>query len=223
MKTIADMQSLIDNATNIKKKLGYVYGKSRMDDYVSLQDKPSLTTYEMLAGKLHIGDVLLLNKENAGIGGNLINNLSDNDVDATHSIVITNESPLQFSHAGEKLSGGTGVEYNVNLQDYMKKFPSDVIVMNTSDQMKANVKKYINEKTGENDQKVAKYNPLSSVNSLLNNGASVEADKYNCVQYVSRVLGITDKNYTLPNEFLSLTDQMKPAYMTTLANESSFT
>lgn len=67
-KTIADMQSLIENEPNTKKKLGYVYGKSRMDDYMTLQDKPGQSTYEMLAGKLHVGDVLLLNKENAGIG-----------------------------------------------------------------------------------------------------------------------------------------------------------
>lgn len=137
-------------------------------------------------------------------------------------MVITNESPLQFSHAGEKLSGGTGVEYNVNLQDYLKKFPSDVIVMNTSDAIKANVKRYIDDKTGENDQKVGKYNYLSSANALFNSKSGVEANKYNCVQYVSRVLGITDKNYTLPNEFLSLTDKMNPGYMTTLANEKSF-
>lgn len=223
-KTLENLQKLIENEDGLKKKLGYVYGSSRLQDQLSLTDKPQQSTYELLAGHLHVGDVLLLNKEKPGIGGNMLNNLSPNDVDATHTVVITNESPLQFSHAGERLSGGVWVEYNADLKDYLKKYPSDVMVMQTSAALKENAKKYIDAKTGEQDQKNGKYDYLSAVWWVLNPAEAAKNNQYNCVQYVARVLGMNDKNYTIPNEFLSLTqDKMKPTYMTTLATADSFT
>lgn len=90
--------------------------------------------------------------------------------------------------------------------------------------MKKNAQKYIESKTGEADMKNAQYDYLAAAGSVMNPTEAAKANKYNCVQYVSRVLGLTNVNYTKPNDFLQMTnDVMQPSYMTTLINEQSFT
>lgn len=99
------------------------------------------------------------------MGGKLLQRVSQSDIDATHTVVITNESPLQFSHSTEHRTNGTGagVEYNVDLKTYLQSNSADVIQLETTNAMKENAKKYIANKTGEEDAKNAKYDYLAAV------------------------------------------------------------
>lgn len=64
-KALTDIIALAKRETNTKKKIGYVYGKSRLEDQLKVLEKSSLSTFDLLAQHLHVGDVLLLNKEDA--------------------------------------------------------------------------------------------------------------------------------------------------------------
>lgn len=114
----------ISDAGSVKRKVSYTYLLSAVKDQVAQRDEKAKSRTEIIEKQLQVGSVILLNKQNAGTGGMLLQDLSENDVDMTHVIVITEMGPpVRFSHATEHKFSNTnrsGVETNVPLWDYLK-------------------------------------------------------------------------------------------------------
>lgn len=202
----------IADADSVKRRISYTYIVSHIIDTYEKKDNPHVNKMQIVEKQLQVWSVLLLNKQNTGIWGKLLQWISDNDVDMTHVIVITEKwPPTLFSHATEHKYGNNAqswVETNVPLWDYLKWNYADLVITNPPEIHRQ--KALERAKNIKNDE-VYQYSKTAAATWVLGM-KQIEAWKFNCWTYVQEVLGLDWQGMAVPNNWLS-DRRLQPSYM----------
>lgn len=205
-------------ASSTKRRIAYTKALSIIKDEQKSRHQPELKFEEKLAQEIEVGSVLLLNKKDAGFGGKLLQNLSDEDVDMTHVIVITQKwPPLRFAHStGQKFSNPNtgGVESDISLLEYLQQYPADIIVTTPPEEKRKKALERVKMLASQQDQL-----SYSNTDALLGVIGKREtgSKSFNCGSYVAEILELESQDgndLSIPNNWLS-DKRLKPTYMFT--------
>ena len=135
----------ISNCWWIKRKIGLTYAASRLLDEIVFKKDPSKLWMRWwsddtsntsankciiakMAQQVQPGDIIAINKSEQGTGDKLLTQISDEDLDTSHVLIITDVDPATWtiivahSTSSKLNSNGAWVETNISLTDYTDKF-----------------------------------------------------------------------------------------------------
>lgn len=207
----------VSNADSVKRKISYTYMLSKIIEQYEHRKYPNTTWLQIIEKQLTIWSVILLNKQNAGAWGKMLQSIWDWDVDMTHVIVVTEMwPPIKFSHATEHKfsnSSQSWIETNVPLWDYLKWSYADIVITNPPE-----TNKWILQQRLQNIKadEAFTYDKTAAIKWAVwvDNVNWKPAWKFNCGTYVQEVLWIDGKDLAVPGNWLK-DSKLKPSYMFT--------
>lgn len=240
--SIAELESQKNNLANkisscswVKRKIGLTYALSRLlDEIIYKKDTSKLwmrwssddfstskSTNECIiarmAQQVQPGDILAINKSEKKTGDKLLTELTDDDLDTSHVLIVThvdtNAGTITVAHSTtSKLnSKGSWVETNVSFAEYADRFSALAIAtLRPPEWVASTLVQNVLAKDGKwYDKLAAASTALLWWNPVQNN------NKYNCVELIAQSfpdsISSTWKSWTHPSEMLQT---MNPVYVT---------
>ncbi len=225
----------IESTTGVKRKLWLTYALSRLLDEIVVKkdtnktwimwerngiipDKtPNQCAIARMAQQVKPGDVLAVNKSEQKMWDKLLTQLSDDDIDTSHVLIVTAVDPesgkITVAHSTQSKvnSSWKWVETNLDFADYTKQFNGIAIAaLRPPEWTSEDLVKNVLSKDGKwYDEWAAASTALLWSNITKNN------NKYNCVELIAQSfpdsVSVKRKNWTHPAQMLQ---ELKPAYVT---------
>jgi len=240
--SLTELETQKDNLINkiewvvwVKRKLWLTYALSRLlDEIVVKRDTkktwimwerngiiPNKTPNECaiarMAQQVKPGDVLAVNKSEQKMWDKLLTQLSDDDIDTSHVLIVTGVDPeswkITVAHSTQSKvnSSWKWVETNLDFGEYTKQFHGIAIAtLRPPEWTSDNLVKNVLTKDGK------WYDEWAAVSTaLLWSNITKDNDKYNCVELISQSfpdnVSSKRKNRTHPSQML---ENLKPSYVT---------
>lgn len=222
------LQAKINNTKTIKRKIGLTYALSHIIDEISLQQKPDQLWRQKhksendikisrMAQHVQKWDILAINKSEQKIGDKLLTSLSQDDLDTSHVLIITDVNPetgditVAHSTASKINEKGAGVETNVSLKEYCNQFNHIAIaVLNPP----SNNRDIIIHNIQQKDWKWYD-NKAAASTAILWQNISHNNNEYNCVELIAESFPETVnkewRSWTHPSQMMKY---LEPKYVT---------